>query len=46
MVTHQQKSLMTKQTLEPAAQEIADATSKPPFQYQVGPDAAQKVLDI
>ena len=36
---------MTKHTLEPAAQEIADATSKPPFLYELGPDGARKVLD-
>ncbi|AQZ62284.1 hypothetical protein BKM31_13150 [[Actinomadura] parvosata subsp. kistnae] len=31
--------------MEPAAQEIADATSKPPFLYELGPDGARKVLD-
>ncbi|SNY53645.1 alpha/beta hydrolase [Paractinoplanes atraurantiacus] len=31
--------------LEPAAQEIADSTSKPPFLYELGPDGARKVLD-
>src|SRR5262245_46634407 len=31
--------------LEPAAQEIADATAKPPFLYELGPDGARKVLD-
>lgn len=31
--------------LEPASQEIADATSTPPFLYEVGVDAARKVLD-
>jgi acetyl esterase len=36
---------MTKPTLEPAAQAIADATSKPPFLYEIGPEAARKVLD-
>ncbi|MEU4294795.1 alpha/beta hydrolase [Kribbella sp. NPDC026596] len=36
---------MTKHILEAAAQEIADATSKPPFLYQLGPDGARKVLD-
>ena len=36
---------MTTHTLEPAAQEIADATSKPPFLYGLGPDGARKVLD-
>jgi acetyl esterase len=36
---------MSKHTLEPAAQEIADATSKPPFLYELGPDGARKVLD-
>jgi acetyl esterase/lipase len=37
--------IMGKHVLEPAAQEIADATSKPPFLYQLEPDAARKVLD-
>jgi acetyl esterase/lipase len=36
---------MTQPTLEPAAQALADATSKPPFLYEIGPDAARKVLD-
>ena len=36
---------MSMHTLEPAAQEIADATSKPPFLYELGPDGARKVLD-
>jgi acetyl esterase/lipase len=36
---------VTKHILEAAAQEIADATSKPPFLYQLGPDGARKVLD-
>ncbi|MCD0451937.1 alpha/beta hydrolase fold domain-containing protein [Actinocorallia sp. API 0066] len=36
---------MTKHVLEPAAQELADATSKPPFLYEVGPEKARKVLD-
>jgi acetyl esterase/lipase len=36
---------MSKHTLEPAAQQIADATSKPPFLYELGPDGARKVLD-
>lgn len=36
---------MTKHTLESAAQQIADATSKPPFLYELGPDGARKVLD-
>ena len=36
---------MTRHTLEPAAQEIADATSEPPFLYELGPDGARKVLD-
>jgi len=31
--------------LESAAQELADATSKPPFLYQLEPAAARKVLD-
>ncbi|MEW2360189.1 alpha/beta hydrolase [Spirillospora sp. NPDC029432] len=36
---------MTSHILEPAAQEIADATSKPPFLYELGPAGARKVLD-
>lgn len=31
--------------LEPAAQKVADQTSKPPFLYQLGPEGARKVLD-
>ena len=36
---------MSDHILEPAAQEIADATSTPPFLYELGPDGARKVLD-
>jgi acetyl esterase/lipase len=36
---------MSEHILEPAAQEIADATSTPPFLYELGPDGARKVLD-
>lgn len=36
---------MNTYILEPAAQEFADATSKPPFLYKLGPDGARKVLD-
>jgi acetyl esterase len=36
---------MADHILEPAAQQIADNTSKPPFLYEIGPDAARKVLD-
>jgi acetyl esterase len=36
---------MSKHFLEPAAQDFADATSKPPFLYELGPDGARKVLD-
>ncbi|MGW7252520.1 alpha/beta hydrolase [Streptomyces sp. NPDC054834] len=31
--------------LEPASQQLADATSKPPFLYEMGPAKARKVLD-
>ncbi len=31
--------------LEPAAQQVADAFSKPPFLYDMAPSAARKVLD-
>jgi acetyl esterase len=36
---------MNRHTLEPAAQRFADATSKPPFLYELGPEGARKVLD-
>lgn len=36
---------MTQHVLETSAQGIADATSTPPFLYQLGPDGARKVLD-
>jgi acetyl esterase len=36
---------MTSHVLEPAAQELADATAQPPFLYELGPDRARKVLD-
>jgi acetyl esterase/lipase len=36
---------MTHHILEPQAQELADATAKPPFLYQLGPEQARKVLD-
>ncbi|GAB2841612.1 alpha/beta hydrolase [Actinocorallia aurea] len=36
---------MGKHILEPAAQELADATSKPPFLYELGAEGARKVLD-
>jgi acetyl esterase len=32
-------------TLEPAAQEFADATAHRPFLFELGPDGARKVLD-
>jgi acetyl esterase/lipase len=36
---------MQKHILEPAAQAFADATSQPPFLYELGPEGARKVLD-
>jgi len=36
---------MTRHILEPAAQQIADATSKPPFLYELGVAGARKILD-
>ncbi|NUR85622.1 MAG: alpha/beta hydrolase [Nonomuraea sp.] len=36
---------MHKHILEPAAMDLAQATSKPPFLYELGPDGARKVLD-
>jgi len=38
-------TVMTKIVLEPAAQEVADAFSKPPFLYQLDYPQARKVLD-
>src|SRR5919108_5962110 len=35
----------TPVVLEPASQEFVEATSKPPFLYQLTPDEARKVLD-
>lgn len=34
-----------KVVLEPAAQDFADATAKPPFLYELGPVGARQVLD-
>ncbi|GAB3606578.1 alpha/beta hydrolase [Conyzicola nivalis] len=36
---------MTKHVLEPAAKAIADATASPPYLYDIGPEAARKVLN-
>jgi len=36
---------MKRPTLEHAAQQIAEATSKPPFLYDLGPNGARQVLD-
>ena len=36
---------MSKHVLEGSAQQFADATSKPPFLYELGPEGARKVLD-
>ncbi len=36
---------MSQHVLELAAQKLADATSKPPFLYELGPGGARKVLD-
>ncbi|MBX7551600.1 alpha/beta hydrolase [Streptomyces sp. NPDC004232] len=36
---------MSAPVLEPAAQAVADASSQPPFLYQLGPEGARKVLD-
>jgi acetyl esterase/lipase len=38
-------SVQSKIVLEPSAQEIVDATSVPPFLYELEPAAARKVLD-
>jgi acetyl esterase/lipase len=39
------RTIMREHILEPAAQEFADATSKPPFLYRLRPEGARKVLD-
>src|SRR5437762_6307059 len=36
---------MSKHFLEAAAQRFADATSKPPFLYELGAEGARKALD-
>jgi acetyl esterase len=36
---------MADHILEPAAAQVAEDTSKPPFLYKLGPDGARKVLD-
>jgi len=36
---------VNKVILEPAAKKLADASAKPPFLYQLGPEGARKVLD-
>jgi hypothetical protein len=36
---------MAKPVLEPAAQELAEATASPPFPYELDPEGAWKVLD-
>ena len=36
---------MNRVILEPAAKKLADASAKPPFLYQLGPEGARKVLD-
>jgi hypothetical protein len=36
---------MAKPVLEPAAQELAEATAALPFLHELGPEGARKVLD-
>jgi acetyl esterase len=38
-------SVPNRIVLEPAAQDLADATAKPPFLFDLGPQSARKVLD-
>ncbi len=38
-------AVQTRIILEPSAQDVVDATSVPPFIYELGPVAARKVLD-
>ena len=35
---------MTKHVLEPAAQAFAEATSQPPFLYELGPEGARMLV--
>jgi acetyl esterase len=44
-LTERHGTEMKTHILEPAAEGIANATSKPPFLYDLGPDGARKVLD-
>ena len=37
--------VQTRIVLEPAAQALVEATAHPPFLYELGPEAARKVLD-
>ena len=37
---------MNNHVLEPAAQEIADATSKPPFLYEIGVDEIEQTIHV
>jgi acetyl esterase len=43
--TSDKEPIVSKHILETAAQSIADATSSPPFLYELGPEGARKVLD-
>jgi hypothetical protein len=36
---------MSKHVLEPAAKVFAEATARPPFLYEPGPEGAGKLLD-
>ncbi len=36
----------TSIVLEPAAQDLADETAKPPFLYELGEQGARKLLDV
>jgi hypothetical protein len=45
VVAHPERNPISKHTLKSAAQEIAEATSKPPSLYKHGPHGARKVLD-
>ena len=36
---------VTSPTLEPAAQQFADATAKPPFLFDLGPTEGRKVVE-
>src|SRR3954452_7163403 len=45
VATESQMTITTKVSLEPAAQEFADATANPPYLFDLGPVEGRKVVD-